>query len=207
MRLLLLPLLVVTATTAQRIFINQVPLYSSLPPCAEAPLSNIVRNMVSGCGDGGRTTSYSCFCASSSIKFESIISRAVSSKCVPSEPEATASALAVFDSYCHLSPQAAPTQTAMFPPAENRPLFSNTTESVTAASSSYEARVTGGGGGEGSLLVQQRPGPGTVLSSPSRTQLAPIPSASIVLSGGERVDTGQWLAFYSVLWGLSLMVF
>ncbi|KAK4656482.1 hypothetical protein QC762_204724 [Podospora pseudocomata] len=207
MRLLLLPLLVVTATTAQRIFINQVPLYSSLPPCAEAPLSNIVRNMVSGCGDGGRTTSYSCFCASSSIKFESIISRAVSSKCMPSEPEATASALAVFDSYCHLSPQAAPTQTAMFPPAENRPLFSNTSESVTAASSSYEARVTGGGGGEGSLLVQQRPGPGTVLSSPSRTQLAPIPSASIALSGGERVGTGQWLAFYSVLWGLSLMVF
>ncbi|KAK4658205.1 hypothetical protein QC762_0035940 [Podospora pseudocomata] len=79
------------------------------------------------------------------------------------------SALAVFDSYCHLSPQAAPTQTAMFPPAENRPLFSSefetttttevltvglttgevdTSESVTAASS-YEARVTGGGGGEG----------------------------------------------------------
>lgn len=147
---------------------------------------------------------------------------------MPSELEATASALAVFDSYCHLSPQAAPTQTAMFPPVENRPLFSSesetttttevltvglttgevdTSESVTAASSSYEARVTGGGGGEGSLLVQQRPGPGTVLSSPSRTQLAPIPSASIALSGGERVGTGQWLAFYSVLWGLSLMVF
>ncbi|KAK3984758.1 hypothetical protein QBC44DRAFT_385478 [Cladorrhinum sp. PSN332] len=83
---------------SQKIFINQLPEYSQLPSCAEPPLSTIVRNMASGCGDGGKTTSYACFCASSSAEFESIISKAVASKCAPAFPDATASALRSADS-------------------------------------------------------------------------------------------------------------
>ncbi|KAK0639561.1 hypothetical protein B0T16DRAFT_463225 [Cercophora newfieldiana] len=95
---------------AQKIYINQVPEYSHLPACAEVPLSTIVRNMEAGkCGDGGRETSFSCFCGTSSTAFNSMISEAVSSRCMPQLPDAMGSALAVFDSYCHLS--AVPKQT------------------------------------------------------------------------------------------------
>ncbi|KAK0662472.1 hypothetical protein QBC41DRAFT_285195 [Cercophora samala] len=220
MRTSLLPLLaawVALPATAQRIFINQVPAYSQLPPCAEAPLSNVIRNMVSGCGDGGRTTSYSCFCVSSSAKFESIISRVVSSKCMPSEPEATASALAVFDSYCHLSPQAAPALATQTPiPPENRPLFSSESTTTLGLSTlllttmevdvsgtvttALEALVTGGAAGK---LVQSPPV--TAASAPSRTQLAPIPSASLALSGAQKLGS-QWIAPCLVLGGLGLMI-
>jgi hypothetical protein len=44
------------------IWINQVPGYSALAPCAENRISAIVRAQVSGCGDGQRITSFSCFC-------------------------------------------------------------------------------------------------------------------------------------------------
>ncbi|KAK4169029.1 hypothetical protein QBC43DRAFT_308544 [Cladorrhinum sp. PSN259] len=105
MRTILATLISLSALGAlsQRIFINQLPEYSKLPSCAEPPLSNIVRNMASGCGDGGKTTSYSCFCVSSSAKFESVISKAVSSKCAPASSDAAVSALSVFDKYCHIS--------------------------------------------------------------------------------------------------------
>ncbi|KAK4148707.1 hypothetical protein C8A00DRAFT_19509, partial [Chaetomidium leptoderma] len=67
-------------------------------------LSQVIRNMVSGCGDGGKTMSYSCFCVSSSAKFESIINRDVASKCMPNVPAATSDALEVFESYCNFLP-------------------------------------------------------------------------------------------------------
>ncbi|KFZ07273.1 hypothetical protein V501_06616 [Pseudogymnoascus sp. VKM F-4519 (FW-2642)] len=86
----------------QKVYINQVPEYSQLPACAEVPLSTIVRNMVSGCGDNHQTTSYGCFCVSSSAKFDRVIGTAVASRCTDSPQEAAASALSVFDSYCHL---------------------------------------------------------------------------------------------------------
>ncbi|OBT99786.1 hypothetical protein VE01_02089 [Pseudogymnoascus verrucosus] len=86
----------------QKVYINQVPEYSQLPACAEVPLSTIVRNMVSGCGDNHQTTSYGCFCVSSSAKFDRVIGTAVASRCTDSPQEAAASALSVFDNYCHL---------------------------------------------------------------------------------------------------------
>ncbi len=89
-------------TSAQRIFINQVPAYSALPACAEAPLSNIVRNMASGCGDGGRTTSYACFCAATAAShFGRVISTDVVSQCGADGGEGAATAaVGVFETYC-----------------------------------------------------------------------------------------------------------
>ena len=92
------------ATHAEKIYIDTVPEYAKLPACAEIPLSTIVRDMHAGkCGDGGKETSFSCFCGTSSTMFNSYISEAVSSRCMPQLPNATAEALAVFGSYCHLS--------------------------------------------------------------------------------------------------------
>jgi hypothetical protein len=88
---------------AQSIYINQVSGYSQLPSCAEVPLSVIVRDMVSGCGDDGHTTSYSCFCSTSFVHFESCISTAVASTCSTSATAAVGQALQVFDNYCRVS--------------------------------------------------------------------------------------------------------
>ena len=87
---------------AQQVFINQIPAYSSLDACAEPPLSSIVRDMYSGCGDGGRTTSYSCFCTESSSHMASVISTAVLAHCPGSTTDA-ASATTVFHAYCQLN--------------------------------------------------------------------------------------------------------
>jgi hypothetical protein len=108
MHALTAPLLAFTAlfhaTSAQKVYIDTVPGYTQLPACAEVPLSTIVRDMNAGkCGDGGKETSFSCFCRTSSTVLNSYISEAVSSRCMPQLPDATAQALAVFDSYCHLS--------------------------------------------------------------------------------------------------------
>ncbi|KAK1830192.1 hypothetical protein QBC39DRAFT_331737 [Podospora conica] len=93
------------AIHAQKIYIDTVPEYAQLPACAEAPLSTLVRDMEppGKCGDNGKETSFSCFCGTSSTVFNSYISEAVSSRCMPQLPDATAKALSVFDSYCHLS--------------------------------------------------------------------------------------------------------
>ncbi|OCK82652.1 hypothetical protein K432DRAFT_441457 [Lepidopterella palustris CBS 459.81] len=69
--------------------------------CAELPVSNIVRGMASGCGDGGQTTSFTCFCSDSSSQFVNIISTAVQSKCSSADGAAN-QALDVFASYCRL---------------------------------------------------------------------------------------------------------
>ena len=85
------------------IFINQVPSYSSLDACALKPLSAIVRGMTSGCGDGSRTTSYACFCSSSSAHFQSVISTEIMSGCNADLRNAqVTTASEVFNSYCHL---------------------------------------------------------------------------------------------------------
>jgi hypothetical protein len=57
---------VVQAVPKTSIFIDQIPLYSSLPSCAEDQLSTIVRAQYSGCGDDMQLTSFSCFCLDSS---------------------------------------------------------------------------------------------------------------------------------------------
>ena len=63
------------------IYIDQIPLYSELPACAEDRLSAIVRAQFSGCGDDMQLTSFACFCIDSSSEFSSIISTAVQSQC------------------------------------------------------------------------------------------------------------------------------
>lgn len=82
-------------------YLDQADGYSALPSCAEVPISSIVRDMVSGCGDGGRTISYSCFCTASSDRFSNLIATAVAKNCGQSNAE-VASATQVFDAYCQL---------------------------------------------------------------------------------------------------------
>ena len=82
-------------------WLNSVDSYDSLPVCAEAPIRSIVRDMVSGCGDGGKLTSYSCFCTRSSAAFQKIIATAVSKECSHSGAE-VASATSIFHEYCQL---------------------------------------------------------------------------------------------------------
>ena len=64
-----------------RIYIDEAPLYTSLPSCAQGRLSAIVRAQVSGCGDAMQLTSFSCFCIDSSSAFVSIISTDIMASC------------------------------------------------------------------------------------------------------------------------------
>jgi len=59
-----LPAVFATAIAAIKtsIYIDQVPGYSALAPCAEDRVSAIVRAQASGCGDNMQLTSFSCFC-------------------------------------------------------------------------------------------------------------------------------------------------
>ncbi|CAI6338263.1 unnamed protein product [Periconia digitata] len=103
----------VTSISARKtsIYIDQIPQYSKLPPCAENRLSAIVRAQSSGCGDNQGLTSFSCFCLDQSTMMASIISKDVQSMC---EATMTANgpvslvtplpqvmeAIDVFNSYC-----------------------------------------------------------------------------------------------------------
>ncbi|KAF1954899.1 hypothetical protein CC80DRAFT_493621 [Byssothecium circinans] len=86
------------------IFINQVqPQYDALSPCAEAPLRTIVRNMAFDCGDGSQTTSYACFCFSSSAKVVSRITSMINKNCTSeAEADQVTSAADIFSKYCQL---------------------------------------------------------------------------------------------------------
>jgi hypothetical protein len=99
--LLLAGIIEIQIASCQKIFINQVPEYSQLSSCAVEQVSTIVRDMSSGCGDGGRSTSFSCFCTASSKSFNSIISTAVESACSGTVGNVT-EALDVFQEYCQL---------------------------------------------------------------------------------------------------------
>jgi hypothetical protein len=95
-------------TLSQQIYINKIPSYSSLSACALNPISSIVRDMVSGCGDGSLTTSYACFCYTSSTDFTHIISTAVVENCTQATPTPqmqASSAVKVFSSCCQLGSQ------------------------------------------------------------------------------------------------------
>ncbi|KAI1214343.1 uncharacterized protein F4807DRAFT_455983 [Annulohypoxylon truncatum] len=98
----LFPIAFAAFADGQNVFIDEVSAYSSLPRCAEVPLSFIVRDMASGCGDGSKTSSYSCFCTASSSKMNNVISTAVASRCSTGPTSAAAQALDVFSSYCNL---------------------------------------------------------------------------------------------------------
>ncbi|CAJ0548885.1 Ff.00g024980.m01.CDS01 [Fusarium sp. VM40] len=93
--------LILASQVRANFWLNQLDSYDSLPYCAEGPISSIVRDMVSECGDGGRTTSYSCFCTRSSSKFENIIATAVAKECSHWGTEAS-SATSIFHEYCQL---------------------------------------------------------------------------------------------------------
>lgn len=97
--------LLVIGAVAQHVFIDNIqPAYDNLPACAEVPLSTLIRDMVSGCGDGGRMTSFSCFCTQRSTDFVEMISTEVVSHCTQSEKALASSAVSVFHSYCGLRP-------------------------------------------------------------------------------------------------------
>ncbi|KAI1088707.1 hypothetical protein F5B19DRAFT_470236 [Rostrohypoxylon terebratum] len=144
-------LLVVFATlgAGQKYFINTLSAYSALPSCAEKPLSFIVRDMVSGCGDNKKTTSYSCFCTASSSKMKSIINSAVASRCSTGPTNAATQALDVFSSYCDLG-------------ASNKIFTGNATSPA-----SVNATIT--------QTVTSTPS----LTMPVETALSPIPSTNI----------------------------
>lgn len=95
-------LILTTLSSAQRLFIDTIPAYSELPVCAKDQLKTIVKNMVNGCGDGKKTTSYSCFCTDSSSHFSQFISTKVASACLPETTTAVGAAADVFSSYCAL---------------------------------------------------------------------------------------------------------
>ena len=52
----------VQAAGKTSIYIDQIPGYSALAPCAENRVSAIVRAQASGCVDVQALTSFSCFC-------------------------------------------------------------------------------------------------------------------------------------------------
>ncbi|KAK7937648.1 uncharacterized protein PG986_014516 [Apiospora aurea] len=83
----LLHICLVPAITAQRIFIDNLPGYQDLPPCAEVPVHTIVKDMSQGCGDHRKTTSYSCFLKSAK-------------RCLPDTSTGLSQALDLFESYC-----------------------------------------------------------------------------------------------------------
>lgn len=64
-----------------RVYLDEVPAYWQLPACALTPVSTVVRDMSRGCGDGGRLTSYACFCTASHRKARWDISTAVAARC------------------------------------------------------------------------------------------------------------------------------
>ncbi|KAF2621461.1 hypothetical protein BU25DRAFT_238105 [Macroventuria anomochaeta] len=92
------------------IWIDQIPGYSALAPCAENRISAIVRAQASGCGDNQQLTSFSCFCIDQSSYMASVISTAVHDYCAASATAVSASlatplpevtdAIDVFNSYC-----------------------------------------------------------------------------------------------------------
>ncbi|KAF3039405.1 hypothetical protein E8E12_008663 [Didymella heteroderae] len=59
--------------------------------------------MANGCGDGSKTTSYNCFCHTSSSYFSSLIGSKVESACATDNPDLQrTSAVDLFETYCHL---------------------------------------------------------------------------------------------------------
>ncbi|KAK7193788.1 hypothetical protein PSPO01_00461 [Paraphaeosphaeria sporulosa] len=108
--LILLVLANMTVASGQiRLFINQLPEYSSMADCAEPQVSTIVRNMENGCGDGSQTTSYNCFCHTSSSYFSNLIGSKVEKACKSDNPDTQkTSAVELFDSYCHLGDSLTP---------------------------------------------------------------------------------------------------
>ncbi|KAF2621247.1 hypothetical protein BU25DRAFT_426644 [Macroventuria anomochaeta] len=98
----LIPTTMMTGTIIKTsILVSQVSEYDLLQTCAEPQVSTIVRDMVDGCEDGSRTTSYACFCYTSSKYFNDLIARRVSTAC-SNDLSQTVLAMGVFWEYCEI---------------------------------------------------------------------------------------------------------
>ncbi|KAK1984167.1 hypothetical protein LZ30DRAFT_780037 [Colletotrichum cereale] len=151
-------------------FVNQLDGYDSLPLCAEPPVSSIVRDMVAGCGDGGRSTSYSCFCTASSDRFRDMIASSVARRCGGPGPE-VASATSLFGAYCQLDKPDLATATT--------PEASTFTTSSTAALVSNTGAAAATPASSGSLV--NAPSATSASSSDSSTpSSAGIPAGVVV---------------------------
>ncbi|KAK8003830.1 26S protease regulatory subunit S10B [Apiospora arundinis] len=151
---------------AQRIFIDNLAGYRALPPCAERPVHVIVKDMASGCGDGQRTTSYGCFCSTSSTQFVSIISKEVAKRCLPDTATAVAQATDLFGSYCAIGSAANGTAVVM----SSKTVSASGTTAATATLSGSSASPTTSVG-----VAPSRP---TLPASPSQTDSAGAKSQS-----------------------------
>lgn len=89
------------AALKTHIYIDQVPIYSKLAPCAQDRISAIVRAQSSGCGDDMQLTSFACFCVDSSSEFASVISTAVVDQCGATATKATLTARHVIATPIH----------------------------------------------------------------------------------------------------------
>lgn len=91
-----------------RNYINQLSDYSLLGRCAEPQVSTIVRNMAFGCGDGGKMTSFACFCSSSSSDYDSMIGLHVRTACGAAAATEEPKARSLFNAYCQIPITAGP---------------------------------------------------------------------------------------------------
>jgi hypothetical protein len=85
------------------IWINQIPLYDELAPCASERISAIIRAQESGCNDDSAHTSFACFCIDSSSEFSSIISTAVAQQC-SRQTEAQVATITAIDDAAQITP-------------------------------------------------------------------------------------------------------
>ncbi|RHZ69888.1 hypothetical protein CDV55_103833 [Aspergillus turcosus] len=192
-----LPLLVVGKTTTY--YINKVKDYSSLAQCAVSPLSVVVRDMKSGCGDGGQYSSYSCFCTASSSQFANIISSAIESECGTQLDSQISTALDVFHSYCQLDTSTTASSASTRTVTTTTSSMSSSTLSTTAApvSTSTLATLTTVTG----TTVQTS---GAVSSSPTPTEV-PSSESSSSLSTGSKAAIGVCVSLGAI--GIAALTF
>lgn len=182
------------ASSAQQIYIDNVPGYSDLDSCAEPPLSTVVRDMYSGCGDGGVYTSFSCFCTASSSYMASVISTAVLSYCPGSTADAS-SAASIFHAYCQETASATAFTTSS---STVTPTTINVTAPVVSSSTPSSSSSTQSSSQVGSLANNQSSTPSSSQSSTqssnqtSSQSSSPKPTspASTGLSSGAKAAIG-----------------
>ncbi|RAK81987.1 uncharacterized protein BO72DRAFT_137514 [Aspergillus fijiensis CBS 313.89] len=208
LRALLALSLSITARCTTTYYINKVADYSSLSQCAVAPLSSVVRDMVSGCGDGGKYTSYSCFCTASSSEFNHIISSGVGSNCGTNSENQVSTALEVFHSYCMFNATATTTTepvqpastctyllscpstvplnpTNMFPATTTASTLSATTSTTSPAAPAASVTTTP------SPVATSTSETASIPSTPSPTQAqTPASKSSTSLSTGSKAAIG-----------------
>lgn len=199
---IIIPLTWFTGALCGQIYIDQVSEYSDLSPCAETPLSGVVRGQKSGCG---ASTSYSCFCTASSSKFEAIISTAVLSACPGSTADAD-SATSIFSLYCQLGLAAT---TASEPTSSETTKASSTSsppktsvQSSTSDQPSIETITV-----PSTLVILATPGPTTANSAASQSTAATSESKTGTSLSGSALNVVIILVVAVVLLSIALGFF